>query len=139
MTNAKNKFNEIKTGITDKCKEIVTNVKTKFNEIKTAISTKIDEVKTNVKTKFEQVKTTIVDKFNAIKTPVTNAINKVWSAIKPIVDKLKGAFNFKWSLPKLKLPHLSVTGGEAPFGIGGKGSLPKFSINKLCLYMETYK
>ena len=31
-------------------------------------------------------------------------------------------------MPSLKLPHISVSGGVAPFGIGGKGSLPHFSI-----------
>ena len=36
--------------------------------------------------------------------------------------------NFKWSLPHLNLPHISVSGGQAPYGIAGKGSLPKFSI-----------
>ena len=44
------------------------------------------------------------------------------------MSAIKGAFNFHWSLPPLKLPHISVSGGEAPFGIGGKGSLPHFSI-----------
>lgn len=34
----------------------------------------------------------------------------------------------KWSLPHLNLPHISVSGGQAPYGIAGKGSLPKFSI-----------
>ncbi|MCI7166155.1 MAG: hypothetical protein MR967_04335, partial [Holdemanella sp.] len=43
-------------------------------------------------------------------------------------DKIKNAFNFSWSLPHLNLPHISVKGGKAPFGIGGKGSLPSFSI-----------
>lgn len=61
---------------------------------------------------------------SAITTPIKNA----WSAVCGIVEKLKNAFNFNWSLPKLKLPHISVSGGEAPWGIAGKGSLPKFSI-----------
>ena len=44
------------------------------------------------------------------------------------LSRIKSAFNFKWSLPHLNLPHISVSGGVAPFGIGGKGSLPSFSI-----------
>ena len=28
----------------------------------------------------------------------------------------------------LKLPHITVSGGKAPFGIGGKGSLPHFDV-----------
>ena len=54
--------------------------------------------------------------------------DKVWNFVKGIPAKLKSAFNFKWSLPHLNLPHLSVSGGKPPFGIGGKGSLPSFSI-----------
>jgi phage-related minor tail protein len=29
----------------------------------------------------------------------------------------------------IKLPHISVSGGVAPYGIGGQGSLPKFNID----------
>ena len=29
----------------------------------------------------------------------------------------------------IKLPHISVTGGVAPYGIGGQGSMPKFNID----------
>lgn len=50
------------------------------------------------------------------------------TTVKNAVKVLKNALSFKWELPKLKLPHISVTGGKAPYGIGGKGSLPKFSI-----------
>lgn len=28
----------------------------------------------------------------------------------------------------LQLPHISVSGGKAPFGIGGKGKLPSFDV-----------
>lgn len=50
--------------------------------------------------------------------------------IKDIVDKIKDLFaNFKIKLPDIKLPHLKISGGKAPWGIGGKGSLPKFSVD----------
>jgi hypothetical protein len=44
------------------------------------------------------------------------------------ITNLKNAFNFSWKLPDLKIPKITVSGGTAPYGIGGKGSLPKFSI-----------
>lgn len=66
--------------------------------------------------------------FNSIRDKIKNTINAAKDAVKSAIDKIKGAFNFSWSLPSLKLPHISITGGVAPFGIGGKGSLPKFSI-----------
>lgn len=57
-----------------------------------------------------------------------NIMGSALSALKSGVKNLVGALKFSWSLPKLKLPHISVDGGKAPFGIGGAGSLPKFSI-----------
>lgn len=44
------------------------------------------------------------------------------------VERLLQAFNFNWELPHLNLPHISVSGGQAPYGIAGQGSLPSFSI-----------
>lgn len=114
--------------IKQKTAEAATAVVNKFTEIKTKVSTAVENIKTAITEKFTSVKTKVTEIFtaifNTIKEKITNAKNTVTS----IVDKIKGAFNFKWSLPSLKIPHITVKGGEAPFGIGGKGSLPKFNI-----------
>ena len=78
---------------------------------------------------FSSVVNIVSTKFTAIKDTISSIFNGAWDIIKGIVDKIKGVFDFKWKLPELKLPHVSVDGGEAPFGIAGKGSLPKFSID----------
>lgn len=64
---------------------------------------------------------------NAITSPITSARDK----IKGIIDKIKGYFPFKVGkiFSGLKLPKITVSGGKAPFGIAGKGSLPKFHVN----------
>ena len=50
--------------------------------------------------------------------------------VKAAIDKIKDIINnVKLQLPKIKLPHFSVSGGQAPWGIGGKGSLPHFSVD----------
>lgn len=77
-----------------------------FNNIGNTVSTALENVKSSIKSKLD------------------GALN----IVKGIVDKIRSVFNFKWSLPELKLPHISVTGGKPPFGIGGMGSLPKFDI-----------
>lgn len=100
-----------------------------INAISSAISSVFNGIKSTVSGAWNAVKSTTSSVWNSIKSAITGAINGAWSVVTGVVSKLKSAFNFSWSLPKLKLPHLTVTGGVAPFGIGGKGSLPKFSIS----------
>ena len=67
---------------------------------------------------------------NRIKSAMTDPINKAMNTVKGIVSKLKGIFPIHIGriFSGLQLPRISVSGGKAPFGIGGKGSLPKFNV-----------
>ena len=56
-------------------------------------------------------------------------ISTAVSTTKKGATQLKRAMDFKWSLPKLKMPHISVSSGKTPYGIGGKGSVPKFKVD----------
>jgi hypothetical protein len=58
----------------------------------------------------------------------TSAVDGLTGTISGIVSRIKGLFNFSWSLPTLKVPHVKVDGGAAPWGIGGKGRLPSFNV-----------
>ncbi|EOS20331.1 phage tail tape measure protein, TP901 family, core region [Lachnospiraceae bacterium 3-1] len=89
--------------------------------------------------KLTAIKNKFTDGLNGAKNAATSVLDNIKSGFQSkldaahaivtgVVDKIKGVFNFNWKLPELKLPHISVTGGEAPFGIAGKGSLPKFDI-----------
>ena len=80
------------------------------------ISGKFDSLKgalDKAKSKFSEIQKTISDKMQAAQ-----------KAVKSAVDKIKGFFNFKWSLPKLKMPKIGVTG---KFSIDPP-SAPKFTI-----------
>ena len=66
--------------------------------------------------------------FNGIILAVQEPFDWAKNFINEALEYIKGLFDFEWSLPQLALPHFSVSGGEAPWGFGGKGSLPSVGI-----------
>ena len=52
-------------------------------------------------------------------------LQNVWNTIKGWVSKLVELFNFKWELPKIKMPHVKISGSFSLV----PPSVPKFSID----------
>ena len=109
------------TGIKDTMNSLMSTANTltggKLDSIKSAFSSKLASAKSTASSAMENIKSSFSSKMESAHGAVTGALSRI-----------KSAFNFKWSLPHLNLPHISVSGGKAPYGIGGKGSLPSFSI-----------
>lgn len=77
---------------------------------------------------FDGIKLTIdnvIKWFTDLKTNITNTINGARDAVDTAITKIKGFFEFKWELPKLKLPTISITG---KFSLAPP-QIPKFGIN----------
>lgn len=66
------------------------------------------QFKQNVSNTIEGIKTAVAEKFEAIKTAIEEKIQAAKDKAGEIVEGIKGLFNFEWSLPDLKLPHISV-------------------------------
>lgn len=74
------------------------------------IKAKARELSSYVSNKFSEMKTNTVNKFNEIKNGITDKINDARDAVKRAIEKMKSFFDFKWELPKIKLPHFKIKG-----------------------------
>lgn len=113
---------------------VVTSI---WDGIKSAITTPIDTARSLVSKAVNGIKNflnfsgalaKVQSVFNGIKSAITKPVEAARTTLKNIVDKIKGLFNFSWSFPRPKMPVIHVDGGEAPWGIMGKGRKPSFSV-----------
>lgn len=92
-----------------------------------------DAIAQKATTTWDNVKTTVTDAWTSVKTTFTEWKDGVFSTFEEIWDKIKGIWDSLGEMFQngfdIKLPHISVSGGVAPYGIGGQGSLPKFDID----------
>ncbi len=108
-----------------------TSVSNTWNALKTKVVSVANSIKNTVSTAFNTLKTKVSSVWNSIKTAITKPINSAKETVKNAVEKLKSFFPLKIGkiFSGLKVPHFSIKGGKAPFGIGGKGSKPSISVS----------
>lgn len=89
-----------------------------------------NRLKSSASSAFNSIKSTATSVWNGIKNAITRPIESAKSKVSGIMKNIKGIFPLHIGkiFSGLSLPHISVSGGKAPFGIGGKGSLPHFSV-----------
>lgn len=79
---------------------------------------------------FNEIKTKVTTIFNNIKSAITKPFETAINLVRTAITKLKNIINnAKLQLPKFKLPHFKISGGTLPWGIGGKGTAPKISVD----------
>ena len=98
-------------------------------KIKTAGSNAMDWIKEKLDGFGKTVKK-VGDWFGDIRDSAVEAFDETWNKIKGVWDNIKGLFPLKLGkiFDNIKIPKISVSGGEAPYGIAGFGKLPSFNV-----------
>ena len=119
---ANSKWESIKTTAGTKAREVVTEATNKFAEIKSSFTSKMDEAKKALEPKWTELKNSVKTNASGIASKVSEGLSTVKQkftkpfedaqrAVVEVINSIGRTFsNANWSFPKIKLPHIKVTG-----------------------------
>lgn len=126
ISNVWNNIKSVTSSVWNSIKSVTSSV---WNGIKSAVSNVVNGIKSAVSNAFNAIKSTVSNIWNGIKSAIEKPINSARDIVKNAIDKIKGFFNFKFTWPKLKMPHFGISPSGWKIGDLLQGSIPKLSID----------
>lgn len=116
------KWDTISTNVTNAANTMGTNLSTAWEDIKNRASNSVASIKENMSNGFNNAKESVLSIFDRIKDNIRDKMQWAKDKVSSIIEGIKSLFNFSWSLPAPKLPHINYHWRD----IGGVLSIPVF-------------